>query len=95
VHAAFAGLLGLYPGTLCHVAGSVRPAIACHAANNVCAVLSRRGCRSSRSCRRRRSVGGGFALRGNGCGGARPAPPTVMNRAALEPPPPCNPRPYR
>jgi hypothetical protein len=40
VHAAFAALLGLYLGTLCHVAGSVRPAIACHATNNLCAVLA-------------------------------------------------------
>jgi membrane protease YdiL (CAAX protease family) len=39
VHAGFAALLGLYLGTLCHVAGSVRPAILCHTANNVCAVL--------------------------------------------------------
>ncbi len=40
VHASFAALLGLYLGTLCHVAGSVRPAIACHTANNVCAILA-------------------------------------------------------
>ena len=40
VHASFAAVLGLYLGTLCHVAGSVRPAIACHAANNLCAVLA-------------------------------------------------------
>jgi membrane protease YdiL (CAAX protease family) len=39
VHASFAALLGLYLGALCHVAGSVRPAIVCHTANNVCAVL--------------------------------------------------------
>ena len=38
VHAAFAAFLGLYLGTLSHLAGSVRPAIACHAANNLCAV---------------------------------------------------------
>ena len=39
VHGGFAALLGLYLGTLCHVAGSVRAAIACHMANNLCAVL--------------------------------------------------------
>ena len=39
VHAAFAAILGLYLGILSHLAGSVRPAIACHAANNLCAVL--------------------------------------------------------
>jgi len=39
VHASFAALLGLYLGALCHVAGSVRAAIACHTANNLCAVL--------------------------------------------------------
>jgi membrane protease YdiL (CAAX protease family) len=39
VHAAFAAILGLYLGTLCHVAGSVRAAIACHTANNLCAVV--------------------------------------------------------
>jgi len=39
IHASFAALLGLYLGTLCHVAGSVRAAIACHIANNLCAVL--------------------------------------------------------
>ena len=40
VHAAFAGVLGLYLGIVCHLAASVRPAIACHAANNLCAVLA-------------------------------------------------------
>jgi membrane protease YdiL (CAAX protease family) len=40
VHAGFAGVLGLYLGLVTHLAGSVRPAIACHAANNLCAVLS-------------------------------------------------------
>ena len=39
VHAAFAAALGLYLGVLSHLAGSVRPAIVCHAANNLCAVL--------------------------------------------------------
>jgi membrane protease YdiL (CAAX protease family) len=38
VHAGFAAVLGLYLGTLSHLAGSLRPAIACHAANNLCAV---------------------------------------------------------
>ena len=38
VHASFAAALGLYLGTLCHVAGSVRPAIISHAANNLLAV---------------------------------------------------------
>ena len=40
VHATFATALGLYLGTLCHVAGSVRAAILCHAANNTSAVLA-------------------------------------------------------
>ena len=40
VHSVFAAALGLYLGLLSHVAGSVRPAIACHAANNLCAVLT-------------------------------------------------------
>ena len=40
VHAAFAAVLGLYLGTVAHLAGSVRPAIVCHAANNLCAVLA-------------------------------------------------------
>jgi hypothetical protein len=40
VHAAFAGVLGLYLGLVCHLAASVRPAIACHAANNLCAVVA-------------------------------------------------------
>jgi membrane protease YdiL (CAAX protease family) len=39
VHAGFAAVLGLYLGAVCHVAGSVRAAIACHTANNLCAVL--------------------------------------------------------
>jgi len=39
VHAAFAAVLGLYLGILSHLAGSVRAAIACHAANNLCAVM--------------------------------------------------------
>jgi membrane protease YdiL (CAAX protease family) len=39
VHAAFAALLGLYLGALCQLAGSVRAAIACHTANNLCAVV--------------------------------------------------------
>jgi len=39
VHAAFAALLGLYLGILSHLAGSVRAAITCHAANNLCAVV--------------------------------------------------------
>lgn len=39
VHAAFAAVLGLYLGILSHLAGSVRAAIACHAANNLCAVV--------------------------------------------------------
>jgi membrane protease YdiL (CAAX protease family) len=39
VHAAFAAILGLYLGILCHLAGSVWAAITCHAANNLCAVL--------------------------------------------------------
>ena len=40
VHAAFAGVLGLYLGIVCQLAASLRPAIACHAANNLCAVLA-------------------------------------------------------
>jgi membrane protease YdiL (CAAX protease family) len=40
VHAAFAGVLGLYLGIVCHLAASVRPAIVCHAANNLCALLA-------------------------------------------------------
>jgi membrane protease YdiL (CAAX protease family) len=40
VHAVFAAVLGLYLGILSHVAGSVRPAIACHAVNNLCAVMT-------------------------------------------------------
>jgi membrane protease YdiL (CAAX protease family) len=39
VHASFAVVLGLYLGTLCHVAGSVRAAVVCHSVNNLCAVL--------------------------------------------------------
>lgn len=40
VHAAFAAVLGLYLGLVSYVAGSVRPAIACHAVNNLCAVVA-------------------------------------------------------
>jgi membrane protease YdiL (CAAX protease family) len=40
VHAGFAAVLGLYLGFVSHLAGSVRPAIACHAVNNLCAVLA-------------------------------------------------------
>jgi membrane protease YdiL (CAAX protease family) len=40
VHAGFAAVLGLYLGLVCHLAGSVRAAIACHATNNLCAVLA-------------------------------------------------------
>jgi len=40
VHAAFAGVLGLYLGIVCQLGASVRPAIVCHAANNLCAVLA-------------------------------------------------------
>ncbi len=39
VHAAFAAVLGVYLGILCHLAGSVWAAIVCHSANNLCAVL--------------------------------------------------------
>ena len=38
VHAAFAAVLGLYLGTVAHWAGSSRPAILCHGANNLAAV---------------------------------------------------------
>jgi membrane protease YdiL (CAAX protease family) len=63
VHAGFAAVLGLYLGTLSHVAGSVRPAIACHAANNLCAVLAAAwlpepGIPPAASI----ALGGGFAL---------------------------------
>jgi membrane protease YdiL (CAAX protease family) len=40
VHALFACLLGLYLGIVCHIAGSVRAAVACHVANNLVALLS-------------------------------------------------------
>jgi len=40
VHGSFAVVLGLYLGTLCHVAGSTRAAILCHVANNTSAVLA-------------------------------------------------------
>jgi membrane protease YdiL (CAAX protease family) len=39
VHSAFACVLGLYLGALSRIADSVRAAIACHAANNLCAVF--------------------------------------------------------
>lgn len=38
VHSAVAALLGIYFGAVCHLAGSVRAPIACHVANNLCAV---------------------------------------------------------
>src|SRR5262249_8081529 len=39
VHAAFPGALGLYLGVVAQLARSVRVAIACHATNNVLAVM--------------------------------------------------------
>jgi membrane protease YdiL (CAAX protease family) len=39
LHATFAALLGLVLGVTAHWAGSTRPAIACHAANNLAEVL--------------------------------------------------------
>jgi membrane protease YdiL (CAAX protease family) len=39
VHAFFASLLGLYLGLAAYLAGSTRAAIACHAANNLLAVV--------------------------------------------------------
>jgi membrane protease YdiL (CAAX protease family) len=39
VHGVFAAALGLYLGTAAYLAGSVRAAIACHAANNLAAVV--------------------------------------------------------
>jgi membrane protease YdiL (CAAX protease family) len=39
VHGVFAAALGLYLGTAAYLAGSVRAAIACHAANNLTAVV--------------------------------------------------------
>jgi membrane protease YdiL (CAAX protease family) len=38
VHAGFAALLGVYLGCVCQIADGLRAAIACHAANNLCAV---------------------------------------------------------
>ncbi len=38
VHAALAGVLGLYLGAMAVLAGSIRPAILCHALNNLVAV---------------------------------------------------------
>ncbi len=40
VHAAAAGVLGVYLGIACHLAGSLRTAIACHFANNLLALSS-------------------------------------------------------
>lgn len=39
IYSLFAALLGLYLGTVAHLAGSVRASIACHATNNAVAVL--------------------------------------------------------
>jgi len=39
IHAAFAAVLGLYLGVVCHLAGSLRSAIGCHLANNLTALL--------------------------------------------------------
>jgi membrane protease YdiL (CAAX protease family) len=39
IHGVFATLLGLYLGVVAHWAGSTRPAMFCHAANNLAAVL--------------------------------------------------------
>jgi membrane protease YdiL (CAAX protease family) len=63
VHGAFAALLGLYLGTLCQIAGSVRAAIVCHTANNLCAVALS-GCEPSLAIPPWVSIGcgGGFAL---------------------------------
>jgi membrane protease YdiL (CAAX protease family) len=63
VHAGFAAALGLYLGALCHLAGSVRAAIACHAANNLCAVAISAFAASLRVPPAASIVlGGGFAL---------------------------------
>jgi membrane protease YdiL (CAAX protease family) len=40
IHAAAAGCLGAYLGIACHLAGSLRTAVACHFANNLLALLS-------------------------------------------------------
>jgi len=40
VHAVFAGVLGLYLGTICHLADGIRAVIACHVANNFVALAS-------------------------------------------------------
>jgi len=39
IHSTFAAILGVYLGAIAHLAGSVRPAIGCHIANNGAAVL--------------------------------------------------------
>jgi len=40
IYAAAAGVLGVYLGMACHLAGSLRTAIACHLVNNLLALLS-------------------------------------------------------
>jgi len=40
VHGVFAALLGVYLGLVCHLADSLRAAIACHLGNNLVALLS-------------------------------------------------------
>jgi membrane protease YdiL (CAAX protease family) len=40
VQGAAAAVLGFYLGTVAHLAGGIRPAIACHAVNNLVAVLA-------------------------------------------------------
>jgi len=40
VHALFASLLGVYLGLVCHLAGSLRAAVACHLGNNLVALLT-------------------------------------------------------
>ena len=75
-------LLGLYLGILCHLAGSVRAAIACHAANNLCAVLTVGLRRRASRFRRRPRSGSAAASRWRpwrGCGGALGAPPPLYD----------------
>jgi len=39
IHAGVAGVLGIYLGIVCHLAGSLRAAVVCHIANNVAALV--------------------------------------------------------
>jgi membrane protease YdiL (CAAX protease family) len=86
IHAAFATVLGLYLGLVAFWAGSTRPAMLCHAANNLAAVLLGAGIGAT-PWASGVSVVGGASLAGLCLWVARPRPgaPSPDSGTSLQP----------